>query len=66
MRRYTAVIHQEGAWFVADCPEVGTVSQGRTAEEAFENLKEATALYLEEAGDDVPLARAQVRDFQLA
>ena len=30
------------------CPEVGTVSQGRTVEEAVANLKEATELYLEE------------------
>ena len=29
-------------------PEVGTASQGRTVEEAVENLKEATELYLEE------------------
>lgn len=28
--------------------EVGTVSQGRTVEEAAANLKEATELYLEE------------------
>jgi len=44
----TAVIHQENDLFVAQCPEVGTVSQGRTIEEAVENLKEATELYLEE------------------
>ncbi len=44
----TAVIHQEDGWFVAHCPEVGTVSQGRTIEEAVGNLKEATELYLEE------------------
>ncbi len=34
--------------FVATCPEVGTVSQGATIEEAVANLKEATELYLEE------------------
>jgi predicted RNase H-like HicB family nuclease len=33
---------------VADCPEVGTVSQGKSIEEAVANLKEATELYLEE------------------
>ena len=44
----TAVIHQEGDLFVAQCPEVGTVSQGYTIEEAVANLKEATELYLEE------------------
>ncbi|MGQ9534882.1 MAG: type II toxin-antitoxin system HicB family antitoxin [bacterium] len=31
---------------VAECPEVGTVSQGYTIEEAIANLKEATELYL--------------------
>ena len=44
----TAVVHKEGVWYVADCPEVGTVSQGKTIEEAIANLKEATELYLEE------------------
>lgn len=34
--------------YVAECPEVGTVSQGHTLEEAVKNLKEATELYLEE------------------
>lgn len=44
----TAVIHREDSWYVAECPEVGVVSQGRTMEEAIANLKEATELYLEE------------------
>jgi predicted RNase H-like HicB family nuclease len=44
----SAVIHLEENLYVADCPEVGTVSQGSTIEEAIENLKEATELYLEE------------------
>jgi predicted RNase H-like HicB family nuclease len=44
----TAVIHFEENLYVADCPEVGTVSQGKTIEEAIENLKEATELFLEE------------------
>jgi len=47
-RTFTAVIHKEDTWYVADCPEVGTVSQGKTVEEAVANLKEATELYLEE------------------
>jgi len=45
---FTAVIHLEEDLYVAECPEVGTVSQGSTIEEAIENLKEATELYLEE------------------
>jgi predicted RNase H-like HicB family nuclease len=45
---FTAVLHKEGKIYVANCPEVGTVSQGASVEEAIENLKEATELYLEE------------------
>ena len=47
-RTFTAVIHKEEDIYVAECPEVGTVSQGYTIEEAIANLKEATELYLEE------------------
>ena len=48
MQTFTAVLHKEEEMFVAECPEVGTVSQGQTIEEAVSNLKEATELYLEE------------------
>jgi predicted RNase H-like HicB family nuclease len=45
---FTAILHKEGKLYVAECPEVGTVSQGKSVEDALENLKEATELYLEE------------------
>ena len=45
---FTAVLHKEQDLYVAECPEVGTVSQGYTVEDAVANLKEATELYLEE------------------
>ena len=45
---FSAVVHKEKKYYVAECPEVGTVSQGKTIEEAINNLKEATELYLEE------------------
>jgi len=45
---FTAVLYKENDLYVAECPEVGTVSQGYTIEEAVANLKEATELYLEE------------------
>jgi len=48
VRTFTAIIHKEGNLYVAECPEVGTVSQGHTVKEAVANLKEATELYLEE------------------
>jgi len=44
----TALLQQEEDVYVATCPEVGTVSQGGTIEEALVNLREATELYLEE------------------
>jgi predicted RNase H-like HicB family nuclease len=48
VQTFTAVIHKEDDLYIADCPEVGTVSQGHTVEEAIANMKEATELYLEE------------------
>lgn len=51
--RFTTAITKEGKWYVARCIELGVVSQGKTIEEAQENLKEAVELYLE----DRPKAR---------
>lgn len=48
VRTFTAVLHREEDMYVAECPEVGTVSQVATVEEALVNLREATELYLEE------------------
>ena len=50
----TAIIHKEEEWFVAECPEVGTTSQGKTVEEAIANLQEATEVYLEEVPQSSP------------
>jgi predicted RNase H-like HicB family nuclease len=49
-RTFTAVVYREDDLYVAECPEIGTVSQGASPEEAVANLKEATELYLEEFG----------------
>ncbi len=48
MRTFTRILHKEEDLYVAECPEVGTVSQGASIEEAIANLKEATELFLEE------------------
>ena len=45
----TAVIWKEGKRFVSKCPELGVASYGKTPETAREALKEAIALYLENA-----------------
>jgi predicted RNase H-like HicB family nuclease len=47
-RTFTAVLHKEGDLYVAECPKVGTVSQGPSLDEAVANLREATELFLEE------------------
>ncbi len=43
------IIEHEENWYVALCPELDIASQGKTVEEAKENLKEAIALYLKHA-----------------
>ena len=47
-RTFTAVPHREDHWYVAESPEVGTVSQEHGIEEALANLEEATELFLEQ------------------
>ena len=43
----TAEIKKGEKYFVARCPELGVTTQGKTIEEAKENLKEAVELHLE-------------------
>ena len=47
-RSFTVVIYKEDDLYIAECPEIGTVDQGETIEQAISGLKEATKLYLEE------------------
>jgi predicted RNase H-like HicB family nuclease len=47
-RSFTVILHKEDDMYIAECPEVGTVDQGETIEQAIAGLKEATRLYLEE------------------
>jgi predicted RNase H-like HicB family nuclease len=44
----TAIIYpdEDGEWLVAENPETGTTTQGKTVDDALRNLKEATELYL--------------------
>ena len=53
MNTYTAVIWREDSLYVAECPEIGSISQGTTIEEAIENLRIATELYLEEKPNEL-------------
>jgi predicted RNase H-like HicB family nuclease len=47
-RIFTVILYKEDNMYIAECPEVGTVDQGETIEQAITGLKEATRLYLEE------------------
>lgn len=50
---FTAVIEQDGEWFVAYSPEVpGANGQGKSKEEALQSLSEAIALILEDRRED--------------
>lgn len=44
---------------MAECPEVGTASQGDSIEEALANLREATELYLEQCPQPALASRLQ-------
>ena len=54
-QRLTAILHREEEVYVAECTEVGTVSQGHTVEEALANLREAT---------EPPCISKEVRSYQ--
>lgn len=56
-RSFTVIVYKEEDMYVAECPEVGTVDQGETIEQAVAGLREATRLYLEE----FPLPEASPR-----
>lgn len=47
-RSFTVILHKEEDMYIAECPEVGTVDQGQTIEQAIAGLTGATLLYLEE------------------
>jgi predicted RNase H-like HicB family nuclease len=48
MEKFTAVFEQEGKWWIGYVEELpGANTQGRTLEEARENLKEAVQLIIE-------------------
>ena len=46
---FTTVITREEKWYVAQCIELGVVSQGKTIDQAEKNLREAVGLYLKDS-----------------
>ncbi len=50
---FTAIIEQDGEWFIGYCPEIpGANGQGHTVGECRENLAEAISLILEDRRED--------------
>ena len=49
-RTVKAFVHKGEKYYVAECLELGVVTQGKTLDETVANLKEALALHLE--GED--------------
>lgn len=43
---FTAVVWKEGDWYIAQCREFEVASQGKTKEEALDNLSEAIEVHL--------------------
>ncbi len=52
-RTFTASVWQEGEWYVAQALEVDVASQGKSADEALANLREAIELYFEQPDVEV-------------
>ena len=44
-KQLTAIIEREEDWYVSLCPELDIASQGKTIEEARDNLAEAVELF---------------------
>lgn len=61
MEKFTALFERgDQGWWLATCPEVpGAITQGRTIEEARENLKDAIRLMLEDMRED---AQEELKD----
>ena len=50
---FTAIFERDGDWHIAYCPEIpGANGQGRTKEQARQNLSDAIALILEDRRED--------------
>lgn len=50
--KLTAIIEREGDGYVSLCPELDIASQGKSVEEARDNLREALELFFEAASPE--------------
>ena len=59
---FTASITQEDKWFIAQCLEVDVSSQGKSEDQAINNLREALELYFEPPR---PTVMPKIRKFEV-
>lgn len=52
--RYNVIVQKEEDWFVAKCLDNNIASQGKTIEDALNNLKEALELYAQSEEAEMP------------
>jgi len=62
-REFSAVVIQDGEWYVAQCLELDVASQGRDEDQALANLTEALELHFLEptAAAPPPVKKLRVR-----
>ncbi len=60
---FTASISQDEEMYIAQCLEVDVASQGKSEDEAVENLKEALELYFQ---PPCPTVMPKIRKFQVS
>ena len=51
---FSSVVWRESDMYVSWCPDLDIASQGKTVEEALNNLKEAIELYFEDEDAQIP------------
>lgn len=52
--RYNVIVQKEENWYVAKCLDNSVASQGKSIEEALQNLKEALELYVQDEKHENP------------
>lgn len=52
--KYNVIVQKEENWYVAKCLDNSVASQGKSIEEALENLKEALELFAQNEQQEQP------------
>lgn len=64
--KVTVLIQKEEDWYVSKCVENNIASQGKTIEEAINNLKEALELYYEDEPHDIEHVETLITTMEIA